>query len=56
MPPQPRLVYPTQPMQIEPIISTQPILTMEQHIQPQPVVSQPMQINSAALQPQVSSQ
>ena len=56
MPLQPRLVYPTQPMQTEPIISIQLVVTMEPQIQAQLVVSQTVQVSSATSQPQVSSQ
>jgi len=56
MPLQPRLMYPTQPMQTEPIISTIPVVTMEPQIQAQLVVSQPVQVSFSTSQPQVSSQ
>lgn len=56
MPNQPRLVYPTQPMQIVSSIPTTPVVTIVQQSQAQTVVSQPVQIDHSSLQSQVSSQ
>ena len=56
MPTQPRLVYPTQPMQIVSNIPTTPVVTTMPQSQAQTVVSQLVQTNPSLLQPQVSSQ
>lgn len=56
MPTQPRLVYPTQPMQTVSNIPTTPVFTTEPQSQAQTVVSQPVQADPSSLQPQVSSQ
>ena len=52
---QPRLVYPSQPMQTISSIPTMPIVTTLPQSQAQIVVSQPMQVDPSTLDPQVSS-
>ena len=53
---QPRLVYPTQPMQTMSAIPTTPIVTAIPQSQVQIVVSQLVQIGPSTSQPQVSGQ
>ena len=56
MPTQPRLVYPTQPMQIVSNIPTTPVVTIVSQSQAQTVVSQLVQTSPSTSQPQVSGQ
>ena len=56
MPVQPRLLYPTQPMQTMSAIPTTHVVTTIPQSQVQTFVSQPVQTDPSPLQPQVSSQ
>ena len=56
MPVQPRLVYPTQPIQIVSNIPTTPIVTTVPESRVQTIVSQPVHTDLSTFQSQVSSQ